>query len=85
MLGLNLSPRKIFLEYLGDTLSGLVTTMQFTVGLLNMADIGISTAIIYALFKPIYDDDREEINRIISLFCYLFRLIGIGVVIAGQS
>lgn len=83
MLGLNLFSRKIFLEYLGDTLSGLVTTMQFTVGLLNMADIGISTAIIYALFKPIYDDDREEINRIISLFCYLFRLIGIGVVIAG--
>ncbi len=51
MLGLNLFSRKIFLEYLGDTLSGLVTTMQFTVGLLNMADIGISTAIIYALFQ----------------------------------
>lgn len=85
MLGLNLFSRKIFLEYLGDTLSGLTTTMQFTVGLLNMADIGISTAIIYALFKPIYDDDREEINRIVSLFCYLFRLIGAGVVTVGVA
>lgn len=83
MLVLNIFSRKVFLESLGDEINGLTTTMQFTIGLLNMADIGISTAIIYALFKPIYDSDREEINRIISLFCYLFRLIGIGVVVVG--
>ena len=83
MLALNIFSRKVFLEYLGDTVSGLTTTMQFTIGLFNLADIGISTAIIYALFKPIYDNDRCEIGRIISLFCYLFRIIGIGVVAVG--
>lgn len=83
MLALNIFSRKVFLEHLGDTVSGLTTTMQFTIGLFNLADLGISTAIIYALFKPIYDNDRREIGRIISLFCYLFRLIGVGVVAVG--
>lgn len=84
MLVVNLFARKIFIEKLGDTLTGLTTTMQFTVGLLNIADIGIVTAISCALFKPISDNDRAEIQRIISLFCYLFRYVGGAIVIVGS-
>ena len=57
MLLVNLFSRKIFLEFLGDTLNGLTTTMQFTIGLLNMADIGIVTAISCALFQPVFNNE----------------------------
>lgn len=83
MLIVNLVSRKIFIDSLGDTLTGLTTTMQFTVGLLNMADIGIVTAISCALFTPIYSDDRNEIRRIISLFSYLFKIVGAFIVVIG--
>lgn len=76
MLVVNLFSRNIFLENLGNTLTGLTSAMQYTIGLLNMADVGIITAISCALFKPVYDNDQEEIQRIISLFCYLFRIVG---------
>lgn len=83
MLVVNIVSRKLFIDYLGDTLTGLTTTMQFTVGLLNMADIGIVTAISCALFTPIYNDDKKEIQRIISLFNYLFKIVGSFIVIVG--
>lgn len=83
MLVLNLISRKIFIEHLGDTLTGLATTMQSTVGLLNIADLGIVTAISCALFKPIYDDDRVEIRRIISMFSYLFKIVGTVIIVIG--
>ena len=84
MLLVNLFSRKIFLEFLGDTLNGLTTTMQFTIGLLNMADIGIVTAISCALFQPVFNNDKEEINRIISLFCFLFRIVGFVIIGIGM-
>lgn len=83
ILVVNLVSRKIFLEYLGDTVSGLTTTMTYTVGLLNLADIGIVTAITFALFKPISEDNKTEINRIISLFCFLFRWVGLSIIAIG--
>ncbi|MFI3261470.1 MAG: hypothetical protein R3Y26_01040 [Rikenellaceae bacterium] len=83
MLVVNIVSRKLFIDYLGDTLTGLTTTMQYTVGLLNMADMGIVTAISCALFTPIYNDDKYEIQRIISLFNYLFKIVGTAIIAVG--
>ncbi len=85
MLAVNLISRRIFLDVLGDSSMGTAATMQRTVGLLNMAEMGITTSITCALFAPIYRQDREEINRIISLFCYLFRVVGVVILVVGAG
>ena len=85
MLAVNLVSRRIFLDMLGDSAMGTAATMQRTVGLLNMAEMGITTSITCALFAPIYRQDREEINRIVSLFCYLFRLVGVAILVIGAG
>lgn len=83
MLFVNLYSRKVFLTFLGDTSMGVASSMNSIVGLLNMAEIGITTAIVCALFTPIYNKDKEEINRIISIFCFLFRIVGIAIMTVG--
>ncbi len=81
-LGLNFFSRRVFLDHLGEELVGLSAAVMNFIGLLNLADLGISTAIVNALYRPLFQKDREEIQDIVSLFGYLFRWIG-GVIFIG--
>ena len=75
--------RKVFLDQLGTEFIGLTGTLQSLLGFLNLAELGVGTAIGYVLYKPIFDDDKEKINEIISVFGYLYRCIGLFIVGAG--
>lgn len=68
--------RKIFLDRLGTEFIGLTGTLQSLLGFLNLAELGVGTAIGYVLYKPIFDDNKEKINEIISVFGYIYRCIG---------
>lgn len=75
--------RKIFLDTLGADFVGLTGTLQNLLGFLNLAELGISTAIGYVLYKPLFDHDEEKITEIISVFGYLYRWIGFIILGAG--
>ena len=75
--------RKVFLDQLGTEFIGLTGTLQSLLGFLNLAELGVGTAIGYVLYKPIFDDDKSKINEIISVFGYLYRYIGLVILGAG--
>ncbi|GAB4163077.1 MAG: sugar transporter [Winogradskyella sp.] len=68
--------RKIFLDNLGDEFIGLETTLRSILSFLNLAELGIGTAIGFTLYKPIFDENHKEINKIIALLGVLYRKIG---------
>ncbi len=72
--------RKIFLDNLGDEFIGLETTLRSVLGFLNLAELGIGTAIGFTLYKPIFDKDYKEINKIIALLGVLYKRIGYGII-----
>lgn len=75
--------RKVFLDQLGTEFIGLTGTLQSLLSFLNLAELGVGTAIGYVLYKPIFDDDKAKINEIISVFGYLYRCIGLVILGAG--
>lgn len=75
-LFLSFFSRKIFLDCLGTDFVGLSGTLQNLLGFLNLAELGVGTAIAYALYGPLYDDNKQKIREIISIFAYLYRWIG---------
>ena len=75
--------RKIFLDTLGADFVGLTGTLQNLLGFLNLAELGIGSAIGYVLYKPLFEHDEEKINEIISVFGYLYRWIGFIILGAG--
>lgn len=75
--------RKVFLDRLGTEFIGLTGTLQSLLGFLNLAELGVGSAIAYVLYKPIFDDDKEKINEIISVFGYIYRCIGFIILGAG--
>ncbi|MDM8087085.1 hypothetical protein QUV44_02565 [Parasutterella secunda] len=75
--------RKIFLDYLGAELLGLNTTAQNLLQFLNLAESGIGAAVAFALYKPLSQNNRQEIIDIVSLLGWFYRWVGL-FVIAGS-
>lgn len=75
--------RKIFLDFLGDEFIGLTSTLRSVLGFLNLAELGIGTAIGYALYRPLFDKNHNEINRIIALLGVMYKRIGYFIFGAG--
>lgn len=82
-LFLSFFSRKIFLNCLGDDFVGLTGTMSNLLDFLNLAELGIGTAIGTVLYKPLFDNDRGKINEIISVFGYFYRKIGLFILLGG--
>ena len=74
--------RKIFLDYLGSEVLGLNTTAQNLLSFLNLAELGIGTAVAYNLYKPLYEHNYKDINTIVSIQGWLYRRIAY-IVIGG--
>lgn len=75
--------RKIFLDCLGADFIGLTGTLGNILGYLNLAELGVGAAISFFLYKPLQSYDRTKINEILSLFGYLYRKIGLFILLGG--
>ena len=75
--------RKTLLDYLGTEFLGLTGTLGSLLSFLNLAELGIGSAIAYVLYKPLFECDESKINEIISVLGYLYRKIGSFILLAG--
>lgn len=75
--------RKIFLEYLGTEILGLNTTAANLLQFLNLAELGISSAVGFTLYRPLKDKDINTINEIVHLQGHLYRRIALIIIVAG--
>ena len=72
--------RRIFLDFLGEEFVGLTSTLISVLGMINIAELGIGGAVGFMLYKPLYQDNKMELNEIISIFGYVYRKIGVIVI-----
>ena len=80
-LGLQFFSRKIFLEYLGTEILGLNTTAMNLLQFLNLAELGISSAVGFTLYKPLHDNDKTTVNEIVTLQGHLYRRIAYLIIV----
>ena len=67
-------------EYLG--INGLFTNI---LSMLSLAELGIGTAIVYALYKPLAENDEEKIASLMQFYGKAYRVIGCAVGIVGLA
>lgn len=65
-------------EYLG--INGLFSNL---LSLLSLAELGIGTAMIYALYKPVAENNKEKITAYMKLYGIAYRAIGIFIAVVG--
>lgn len=65
-------------EYLG--ISGLFTSI---LNVLNITELGFGNAIVYSMYKPIAEDNKEEICALLNFYKKIYRIIGVFILVAG--
>lgn len=50
----------------GSEINGLVTSISQFISLFNLVEAGLAGAAVYALYKPLADDDHKSINGVLS-------------------
>ncbi len=75
--------RNIFLMFLSIEYLGASGLFSSILTMLSFAELGIGTAIIYSLYKPLADGDNDQILALMNLFKKVYRVIACVVFIAG--
>ena len=75
--------RKVFLECLGTEFIGLTGTLGNILGYLNLAELGIGSCVSFFLYKPLEQNNRQQIIEIMAVFRYLYRNIGLIILCSG--
>lgn len=70
---------KLFIQKLGSDINGLYQLFGQIVAYLNLAEGGVGTALTYALYKPLSENDRNKINSILSTIKKIYRYIGVSI------
>ena len=66
------------MEYLG--LNNLFTSI---LQVLNLAELGIGSAMVYSMYEPIINDDVKTIRALLNMYRRYYHVIGMVVLIAG--
>ncbi len=72
---INLVAQAIFLKYLGEEYLGLNGLFTNILSILAIAELGIGTAIIYNLYKPIQEQNQKEIRKLIKFYKKSYKII----------
>lgn len=75
--------RTAMIYVLGAGYLGLNSLFSSILQVLNLAELGVGSAMIYSMYKPIAEDDSETICALMRLYKIYYRVIGIVILVAG--
>ncbi|MGI5849673.1 MAG: lipopolysaccharide biosynthesis protein [Christensenellales bacterium] len=69
--------RKIFIVTLGNELLGVNGLYTSIISMLSLTELGIGTAIVCNLYKPLADKNETKITELVQFFAKTYRIIGL--------
>lgn len=75
--------QKIFINILGTEYLGINGLFTNIISMLGIVELGIGSAIVFNLYKPIANDDKETIKSLMHFYKKTYNLIAIIVLILG--
>lgn len=75
--------RTMIIHIMGAEYLGLTSLYYSIIQMLNLAEMGFGTAIIYSLYKPIADEDTPKINALLKFYKKVYSISGLIVLISG--
>ena len=76
--------RSVLINELGADYAGLSSLFFSLLQILNVSELGISSAIIFSLYKPVADNNVREISEWLKVYRTLYLIIGIIILFFGS-
>jgi len=81
--GLSFFSRRLFVQYLGFAVLGMHNVFLTIIGTLNIVDLGIASAIVFYLYRPLAEGDHETVSALIRYYRKVFAFISMVVLALG--
>lgn len=75
--------RTIIIKELGMEYGGLDNLFVSILQVLNLSELGFSSAVVYCMYKPISENDNDTISALYGFFKKAYNVIGIIILISG--
>lgn len=75
--------RTAMIHCLGVQYLGLNSLFASVLQILNLAELGVGSAMVFSMYRPIAEDDAQTINALMRLYRRYYRLIGLVIGVAG--
>lgn len=75
--------RTVFIYVLGDTYLGVNGLYSEILMFLSVAELGFGSAMTFAMYKPVVDNDRKKIIQLLCFYKKIYRIIASVIVVLG--
>lgn len=69
--------RTVFIRTLGVEFLGLNSLFTSVLTVLNLTELGFSSAVVFCMYKPIAEDNTEEVNALLAFYKKVYLYIGL--------
>lgn len=76
--------RTAMIYFMGVQYLGLTSLFASILQVLNLMELGVGGAMVYSMYKPIVDDDKDAICALMKLYRTYYRVIGTVIAIVGM-
>ena len=83
LIFLNFITRTVFLKFLNTEYLGVNGLFSNVLSMLSLVELGVGTAIIYSMYKPIAENNKKEIAALMSFYKKAYHYIGVVITILG--
>ena len=77
--------RAVIIQVLGAEFLGLSSLFTAILQVLNLAELGFSSAVVYNMYKPIAEKDTETICALMNLYKKVYRVVGVIILVFGLA
>lgn len=77
--------RTSMIYFMGVQYLGLNSLFTSILQVLNLTELGVGSAMVYSMYKPIADDDVSSICALMKLYRLYYRIIGIVIAVVGVA
>jgi len=75
--------RTVLIYFLGEKYAGLNGLFTSILSVLNLAELGVGSALVFSMYKPLAEDDDEKICALMQLYKHYYRIIGAVILVLG--
>ncbi len=77
--------RTLMIYYLGVEYLGLNSLFTSILQVLNLAELGVGNAMVFCMYRPIANDNEEELCALMRLYKIYYRIIGTVILLVGLA
>lgn len=77
--------RTVIIYVLGMEYVGLNSLFTSVLSVLNIAELGVGSALVFSMYEPLANDDKPKICALMKLYRKYYRIIGLVILIAGMA